>query len=464
MARGVADMGRLFGTDGVRGIINEELTPQQALLLGMAIGTFFGPGSKILVGRDVRAGGYMLKSAVIAGLISTGVKVYDGDLAPTPALQYTIKTQDFDGGVIITASHNPPQYNGIKVIADDGIEIPRDKELVIEEIYFEQKFKQVSWRLLLEDAKPYPYVNDLYVKGVVEKVDKDLIKSRGFKIVIDPANSVGALTSPKIARELGVKVYTINGHLDPAFPGRYPEPVPEHLIETSIVVKSIGADLGIAHDGDADRAIVIDEKGRVQWGDRTAAILARYLAEKHPELPRKVYTAVSSSTVIEEVLKPYGIEVVWLKVGSVDISRTMQKNGDALCGFEENGGFMYPPHQLVRDGGMTLALLLELLASEKRKLSEIYDELPSYYMIKTKIPMKRDQALKVVERVKEYFKNYRQITIDGVKVIAEDFWLLVRPSGTEPLLRIMLEAKTKEKAEELLSIVKRLADEVLSGK
>ena len=139
----------------------------------------------------------------------------------------------------------------------------------------------------------------------------------------------------------------------------------------------------------------------------------------------------------------------------------MQRNGDALCGFEENGGFMYPPHQLVRDGGMTLALLLELLARERRKLSEIYDELPKYYTIKTKIPMRREQALKVVEKVKEYFKDYRQITIDGVKVITDEFWLLVRPSGTEPLLRIMLEAKTEDKAKELLETVKKLASEVI---
>lgn len=457
-------MGKLFGTDGIRGVVNEELTPEQALRLGMAIGTFFGPGAKILVGRDIRAGGYMIKSAVVAGLISAGVKVYDGDLAPTPAVQFTVKVENFDGGVIITASHNPPNYNGIKVIASDGIEIPREKEREIEEIYFESRFHRAPWRLLLEDAHPYPYVNDIYVKGVVEKVDRDLVKSRGFKIVVDPANSVGALTTPRIARELGVKVYTVNGHLDPSFPGRYPEPVPENLVDTAKAVVSIGADFGIAHDGDADRAIIIDDKGRVQWGDRTATILARYLAEKHPELPRKVYTAVSSSTVIEEVLKPYGIEVVWLKVGSVDISRTMQRNGDALCGFEENGGFMYPPHQLVRDGGMTLALILELLATEKRKISEIYDELPQHHLIKTKIPMKREIALKVVEKTKEAFKNYRLITIDGVKVISDDFWLLVRPSGTEPLLRIMLEAKTEEKAKQLLEEVKKIAEEVLSGK
>ncbi len=454
-------MGKLFGTDGVRGIVNKELTPELALRLGRAIGTFFGPGKKLLVGRDIRVGGEMIKTAVVSGLLSTGVHVYDAGLAPTPAIQYVVKKRGFDGGVIITASHNPPEYNGIKVIWHDGIELPRDMEREVEEICFEGRFNSISWREVPREVKIFPYVNDIYVDAVVKHVDADLIRKRGFTIAIDPANSVGALTSPRIAQKLGVKVITINGDLNPLFPGRNPEPTPENLGSTAEAVASMGVDLGLAHDGDADRAIVIDDKGRVQWGDRTAILLARYLLEKHPDIPRKVYTAVSSSTLIENVLRPYGVEVVWLKVGAVDIAREMQRRGDALCGFEENGGFMYPPHQLVRDGGMTLALLLEMLAKDKRKISELYDELPQWHLIKTKIHMDRQTALKVVERVKEHFKNHRLITIDGVKVIADDFWLLVRPSGTEPLLRIMLEAKNKEIAEELLETVKSLISEVL---
>ncbi len=454
-------MGKLFGTDGVRGIVNKDMTPELALRLGRAIGTFFGPGKKLLVGRDIRVGGEMIKAAVISGLLSTGVHVYDAGLAPTPAIQYVVKKRGFDGGVIITASHNPPEYNGIKVIWHDGIELPRDKEKEVEEIYFEGRFNSVSWREVPREVKIFPYVNDIYVDAVVKHVDAELIRKRGFTIVIDPANSVGALTSSRIAQKLGVKVITINGDLNPLFPGRKPEPTPENLESTAKAVASMGVDFGLAHDGDADRAIVIDDKGRVQWGDRTAILLARYLLEKHPDFPRKVYTAVSSSTLIENVLRPYGVEVVWLKVGAIDIAREMQRRGDALCGFEENGGFMYPPHQLVRDGGMTLALLLEMLAKDKRRISELYDELPQWHLIKTKIHMDRQTALKVVERVKEHFKNYRLITIDGVKVIADDFWLLVRPSGTEPLLRIMLEAKNKELAEELLETVKSLIGEVL---
>ncbi|MCD6488539.1 MAG: phosphoglucosamine mutase [Desulfurococcales archaeon] len=455
-------MNRLFGTDGVRGVVNKELDPEMVLRLAQAIGSFFDEGSRILVGRDSRVGGEMIKSLVIGGLISTGVKIYDAGLTPTPALQYVIAHEGFDGGVMITASHNPPEYNGIKVIDSDGIEVPREKEEVIEEYFFEKKFRRVPWRSLVHEATPYPYVNDIYVKAVLSHADKELIRSRGFKVVVDAANSVGALTSPRIARELGVKVISINASIDPLFPGRLPEPTVETLSETAKIVSNISADFGIAHDGDADRAIVIDDKGRVQWGDRTATILARYLADKHSDLPRRVFTAVSSSIIIEDVLKPMGIEVVWLKVGSIGISRALASQG-GICGFEENGGFMYPLHHPVRDGGITLVLLLQMLAEYKCELSELFDELPQYYALKTKIPMPREVALTVVERVKEYFKNYRQVTIDGVKVIGRDFWILVRPSGTEPLLRIMIEAKDVEKANELLGIVKNLVKEVVPG-
>ncbi len=453
-------MERLFGTDGVRGVINRDLIPEKILRLSQAIGTFFGEGSRILVGRDARAGGEMIENLVVAGLMSTGVKVYRAGLVPTPALQYVIKDQGFDGGVMITASHNPPEYNGIKVIDSDGIEISRDKEEVIEELYYTGRFNRVSWRELVEESKLYPYVNEIYVKAVVSHVDKELIRKRRFKIVVDGANSVGSITTPWVVRELGAKVYTVNGNIDPLFSGRNPEPTPDTLYETAEVVKEIKADFGVAHDGDADRAIVIDELGRIQWGDRTATVLAKYIASKHKDLPRRVFTAVSSSIIVEEVLKKMGVEVIWLPVGSIGISRALAREG-GICGFEENGGFMYPLHHPVRDGAMTTALLLQLLAEENTTLSQLYDELPKYYAVKTKIPMSRDKALKAVEAVKEAFKNYRQITIDGVKVISSDYWFLVRPSGTEPLLRIMIEAKTKDKANELLKILKQVIEEAI---
>lgn len=448
---------RFFGTDGVRGVLNEDLNPEFLVRLGLAIGSFFEKGSRILVGMDARAGGDIIKHLVIAAVMSTGVKVYDAGLTPTPALQYAVKSKGFDGGIMVTASHNPPEYNGVKVIGPHGIEVDRDEERVIEELFWENKFRRISWREALHRVEAYPYVNEEYVKAVVSHVDAEKVRAKGFKILVDPANSVGVLTTPLIARELGVKPVVVNGSLDPLFPGRLPEPTAENLAETARLVVDVGAVIGVAHDADADRAIIIDDKGVVQWGDRSATLLARYLHEKG--LTGRVYTAVSSSIVVEDVLKPLGVEVVWLKVGSVDIAHTMRRSGDALCGFEENGGFMYPPHQYVRDGGLKTALFLEMLATYGKKASELFAELPRYYVLKTKYRMDREKALKAVEIVKEAFKNERLITIDGVKVVSRDYWLLVRPSGTEPLLRVMIEAKSKEQLAELSSYVESLVKE-----
>jgi phosphomannomutase/phosphoglucomutase len=453
-------LSKLFGTDGVRGVVGKELIPQFITKFALAVGAFFNEGARILVGMDNRGGNEAIKRIIEGTLILSGLKVYDAGLTPTPALQYVVKTEGFDGGIMITASHNPPEYSGIKVIGPHGIEVDRDEERIIEKYFWEEKYRIVSWRSAAEKVVKYPFVNDLYIDSIVSKVDVGKISRRGFKVLVDPANNVGALTTPKILKKLGVKPIVVNGNLD-VEPARYPEPTPDNLLETAKLVPQYGCTLGIAHDGDADRAILIDEKGRIHWGDRTAVLLAKHLVVNRGERGR-VYTGVSSSTIIENVLKQLNIEVVWLKVGSVDIAHAMRKAGDALCGFEENGGFMYPPHQYVRDGGITMALFLEYLATEAKNASELFDELPFYHIIKTKYKMSRDLALIVVEKVKEEFRNERLITIDGVKVISNDYWLLVRPSGTEPLLRVMIEARDEEVAKQLLERIDRLVNEVVN--
>ena len=456
-------MPKLFGTDGVRGVLGERMTPELALRLGRAIGAYFGPGATVLVGRDARAGGYMLKAAVIAGLLAEGIRVHDADLIPTPGLQYNVKTGSYDGGVMVTASHNPPEYNGIKVIGPDGIEIPHEDEEVIEDYYFSEKTRGAPWYALVHDAIPKRDAIDNYIEGILSQVDVDKIRRRRFKVVVDCANSVGSLVTPRLLSRLGVKYYSLNCNLDPLFPGREPEPTPDTLKEAASLLSSTNADLLVGHDGDADRAIIGDNRGRVLWGDRDGALLSAFAADVWSDLPRRVYTGVSSSILVEEYLEPRGIRVVWTPVGSVTISRTIVRDGGAISGFEENGGYMHVPHQIVRDGAMKVALLLYMLAETGRSMSSLVDELPKYYPLKTKIPATREQALCAVERVKEYYKNYRQITIDGVKVLGDGFWVLVRPSGTEPVVRIMLEARSLKDAKMLLDEVKGIIEPCLSG-
>ena len=456
-------MGLLFGTDGVRGIVNSELTPEKALKIGQAVGSYLQPGSRVLIGRDVRAGGDMIFHAITSGLQSQGIKVYYAGYIPTPGLQYILKTHDeYDAGIMVTASHNPPQYNGIKVLSSQGIEISRDTEREIEEIFFEGRFRHVRWNGIVDDVRMHDGVIEEYVEGILHHIDTELISSKNFKVVVDPANSVGTLVTPVLLRKLGVKVYTINGHLDPLFPGREPEPTVDSLRELSRIMVEVGADLGVGHDGDADRAILVDEKGNIWWGDRSGSLIAGYVADKYSTLPRKVYTGVSSSILVEEYLGSKGIEVRWTPVGSVIISHMILEEGGAIAGFEENGGYMHPPHQVVRDGAMKTALFLEMMAETGLKASELFSILPHYYPIKTKIPMSRDKALTVVEKLREKYSSLKTVSIDGLKVFGDDYWFLVRPSGTEPVLRIMLEAKSPKKAKELLDNIMRDIQNILN--
>ena len=453
-------MGKLFGTDGVRGITNKELTPELVLRLAKAIGTFFGKGAKILVGRDVRAGGDMFTKIVEAGLLSVNVEVFDGGMAATPALQYAVKTLGYDGGVIVTASHNPAPYNGIKVVDKDGIEIRREKENEIEDIFFSERFNTAEWSSLANEVKKEDRVISNYVNGILSHVDIEKIRKKNYRVLIDPANSVGTLSTPLVARALGCKVYTINGNLDPLFPAREPEPTFDSLKETAEVAKTLKVDLGVAHDGDADRAIFIDSEGRVQWGDRSATLLSYWASVKNPKANKKVITAVSSSSLVEEYLSKYSIEVEWTKVGSVDIAHKVADE-NALAGFEENGGFMYPPHQYVRDGAMSFALMLELMANENVSSAELFDRLPKYYLVKTKVNLKPGMVVEeIYKRVLETYSSsaVKVITIDGVKVIGKDYWFLVRKSGTEPIIRIMAEAKDESTANNLVNELKRVVE------
>lgn len=449
-------MGKLFGTDGVRGVINRDLTPQLLVRLGMSIGTFFGKGSRVLMARDSRSAGDMVTRAVQSGLLSAGVRVYEGGFMPTPALQYGVKHLGYDGGVMITASHNPPQYNGVKVMDNDGVELNKNDEEKVEEIYFEDKFATADWRDLTYDVMREDRVIDVYIKGILSLVDVEKIRKRGFKVAVDGANSVGSITSTKVADLLGCRVYGINTNLDGLFPARNPEPTTDSLKGSALAMKSLEVDLGVAHDGDADRAIFVDSAGRVQWGDRSGVILSQFASKLDKKSPRRIFTAVSSSSLVEEVLSKVGLSVEWTRVGSVVIARELMAKG-GVAGFEENGGFIFPMHHPVRDGAMSFAMMLNILAEEGVSSAELFDSLPKYHTIKTKVPLR--EGLNIDEVYKRLMETYgssgQVITMDGVKVIGKDFWFLVRKSGTEPIIRIMAESKDLSSLERMVEDIKR---------
>jgi len=437
---------KLFGTNGIRGVVNKELTPEIATKVGSAIGTFFGK-KNLLVGHDARTSGPMFAKAVIAGLTATGCNVFFAGMAPTPALQYAIKNHCMGGGVIITASHNPPEYNGIKVIWNDGVEISHAQETEIENIYFENKPVFAEWNKL-GAKQEIAVVNDEYVEAIKKHVNTSEIAEKKYHVVVDAANSVGGLTTPRLLRELGCKVTTINANIDGTFPGRLPEPRPENLKEIAIAVKALDADLGVAFDGDADRSIFVAENGEIYWGDKTFALIEKHFLIENPN--EKIVTPVSSSTLVKDVAKAYKGKIVWTKVGSVTVSQTM-KEVKAKLGGEENGGVFYGPHQAVRDGAMTTALILDIMAKTGKKLSELIAEQPQYFLEKGKVECPEDKKEKVLKKLLEQAKGASISTIDGVKIWFEDkSAILVRPSGTEPIYRLYAEAKNQEKALKLI--------------
>ncbi|MEM1589066.1 MAG: phosphoglucosamine mutase, partial [Candidatus Bathyarchaeia archaeon] len=312
---------RLFGTNGIRGVANKELTPELVAKIGSAIGTFFRSG-RLIVGHDARTSSPMLTRAVVSGLNAAGCNVLFVSMAPTPTIQYAVKNHNVDGAVIVTASHNPPEYNGIKVVWSDGIEISREQEIEIENIFFENKVRYAEWYRIGE-AQTLTGIVDEYIEAIKKHVDVAKIAEKRYHVVVDAGNSVAALTVPKLLRDLGCKVTTINANIDGAFPARPPEPRPENLAELALTVRAVKADLGVAFDGDADRSIFVDETGEIHWGDKTFALVEKYFLMENPG--EKIVSPISSSTLVKDIADAYGGEIVWTRVGSVIVSHTMKK-------------------------------------------------------------------------------------------------------------------------------------------
>jgi len=438
---------RLFGTNGIRGVVNKELTVEMAIKVGAAIGTFF-EGGALIVGFDARTTGPMLAKAVISGLNATGCNVLLAGMAPTPAIQYAVRTHGTDGGVIITASHNPPEYNGIKVLWKDGIELSREQEITIEDTFFGEKTRYAEWNKI-GTTRELAGVIEEYVEAVERHVNVVRIARKHYHVVVDGANSVGSLAAPRLLRELGCKVTTINANIDGTFPGRLPEPRPENLKDLSLTVKAVKADLGVAYDGDADRSVFVDERGEVYWGDKTFALVEKDFLQRNKG--EKIVTPVSSSTLIKDIADTYGGEIVWTKVGSVTVSHTMKK-AKAKLGGEENGGIFYGPHLAVRDGAMAVALILDIMARSGESLSKLVGALPKYYIEKGKLECPERFKEELLRKLVEQTKGLNVSTIDGVKIWFKDkSAILVRPSGTEPIYRLYSEAKTGERALRLVN-------------
>nr|WP_319376652.1 phosphoglucosamine mutase [uncultured Methanoregula sp.] len=425
---------QLFGTNGVRGVTGKDITPELMIAVGQALGTM--RKGHIAVGRDTRTSGESLIKSVKAGLLAMGCDVTDCGILPTPALQYLVR-EHFDGGVMITASHNPPEYNGVKIIEPDGTEMGDEETIKLETLIFSRSFTPAKW----EDAgceAVAPHLIREYSQAIAEHFPN--LPGKEMTVVVDPGSGPACSTTPPILMKLGCRVLTINGILDGTFPGRLPEPSAEGLARLSELVISSGAAFGVAHDGDADRAVFIDETGKFVEEDQQFALIAQFICRRKPGT---VVTPVSTGQVVEIVIGQEGGTVVYTPVGSIYVARTMrsllEKGANVIFGGEGNGGLIFPDHQFCRDGGMTAAMMVSILSSTGKTLSELIGELPRRYVLKDKI--RTPKGKEILERMTKTYSHEKIDLTDGVKIIRQNTWILVRASGTEPIIRIIVDAE-----------------------
>ncbi len=438
---------RLFGTNGIREVVGETLTAEFATRVAGAIGSVIPPGPPVVVGWDGRTSSPGLERIVAGTLALAGHHVVEVGLLPTPAIQYLVPRLGAQMGVIVTASHNPPEFNGFKCIAADGLEVPRNVEEAIEE-----RVAHGGGR-----SAPFDRIGDIvgrgggaeeYVRGILACVDQPRIAARKFSVVVDVANGTAAVTSPALLKQLGCRVRTLNGHIDGTFPGRMSEPTEDHLGDLLHSVPAFGADLGIAHDGDADRAVFVDRHGRYIPGEAMLTLLAREAVARNGG--GVVVSPVTASQSLADAITPLGGRVLYTRVGSPNVTRAMQAE-HAVLGGEENGGMIFPRFQLARDGAMAAAAVLDLLAAREEPLDELLKTIPRYTMVKEKLACPVERRAEALEAAAQRLAadSLRVERIDGVKVYRTDGWVLIRPSGTEPLVRVFAEAREPARAHAL---------------
>ena len=441
---------KLFGTSGIRGKIGSEVTCEMALNVGKSLAYYLGNQGTVVIGYDTRTTNKMLDQAITAGILESGVNVIKIGMVPTPLVGYATEKLDADAGVMLTASHNPSQYNGIKLWNKNGKAYTSLQESEIEEIYANKDYISVTWDKIGKLSENEE-IKGQYIEDLVNMVN---IKP-GLKVVVDCASGAGSEISPLVFRKAGCEVTTLNSQPDGFFPGRNPEPNAENLQTLMKTVVAIGADLGIAHDGDADRMITVDETGEISPFDSLLALISK-------EFDGDIVTTVDAGLCMDESVKG---KVFRTPVGDVNVAEVIIEENAAFGG-EPSGTWLHPDFCMCPDGILSGLRMAELV-SNKGKLSELLAEIPSYPNIREKITCSKEAKIKVMENMQELLENaFDDIvevnSLDGVRLtFADDSWVLVRPSGTEDYIRITLESRDAERAEEIKEVCVKIINENL---
>ena len=435
---------------GVRGVVGESLTPGLLVRFAQAFGTYTGPGT-IVVGRDPRTSGEMVRQAVLAGLLSTGCRVVDLGVCPVPTVQLLVRERRARGGIAITASHNPAEWNALKFVNAEGLFLTGPQALQLLDIYHQGEYTKVTgaeMRAVEHDAGAL----DVHIEAVLDALGtlpSGPPRDRKLRVVVDSCNGAGSVVAPRLVEALGAEVVGINVTPDGSFP-RGAEPVPENLTALCAAVRAHNADLGFAQDMDADRLAVVNERGVPVGEEYTLVLAARYVLGKERG---PVVANLATTHALESVAREFGCPAYRSRIGEANVAEEMRRVG-AVVGGEGNGGVIYPRINFARDSLVGMALVLHLLADTGRTVSELVAELPPHFMSKQKLNCRSDRVGAVLKKIRAEYAHLPVDLRDGVKVTTPDGWFLVRGSNTEPIIRIVAEADTEARAARLVEEVR----------
>jgi phosphomannomutase len=444
----------MMSVSGVRGVIGESMTPILAAELGCAFGTYLG-GGKVVVGRDTRPSGPMIQRALVSGLLATGCEVVELNVASTPATALMVRRHEAAGGVVITASHNPVIWNGIKFLTDEGLAPPPDRANRIFEIYRSKAFNLVDVEGMRPPV-PDKTASDAHVAAALSIVYADQIAERGYRVVLDSINGAGGTEGKLLLTKLGCEVVHVNAEPNGLF-AHTPEPTAENLTSLCEAVRKHKAHLGFAQDPDADRLAIVDETGRYIGEEYTLALGAKYMSKAHPG---PIAANLSTSRMVDDIAAAAGrgCRVIRSAVGEANVVAVMRAN---KCGFggEGNGGVIDPRVGPVRDSLVGMVLTLQLMAITGKSIAQLLEKIPRYVMIKQKFECAPDRIARVLTAVRTAYANEKINDIDGVRVDFAQGWVHVRGSNTEPIIRIIAEAKTQQDCDQLIADVRKIAEQ-----
>lgn len=446
----------MISVSGVRGIVGDGLTPEVAMKFAQAYGSEMGPGT-IVVGRDSRATGEMIKYAVCAGLMSVGCNVVDLGICSTPTTELVTEKPEHAGGIIITASHNPREWNALKLLAANGLFLTAEAGDKILRRVNNNDFNFAAWDKMGK-VNQYDAAVPEHIAKILDLplIDAQLIRGKKFKIVVDSCNGAGGTVVPQLLAELGCEVVHLNPEPNGFFP-RNPEPIPANLGELSAAVKQNGADLGVAVDPDVDRLALVSEKGEPLGEEYTLACVTRYILTK---TPGDVVVNASTSRMVDDAAGDAGVKVYRSKVGEINVAVMAQEIDAVICG-EGNGGVMYPAIHIGRDAPVGIALVLQYMAESGAAISELYGQIPHYVMIKDKIELPFDADAKgVVKQLETMHAGENLDLIDGLKVLYDNSWVHIRASNTEPIIRVIAESPAQAETEALVEQFKTKVREI----